>query len=159
VLIVGAGRLGQLIAQTLALTGCDLHVVVRHTYQHQILAARGIFTLNEEQIVHRSYDLVIEATGSPNGFALARAAVRPRGVFVLKSTYAGDLTTNFSSIVVDEITLIGSRCGPFQPALRLFETEKIDPHPLITARYPLSDGLAAFKHAAQSGIFKILLEV
>jgi len=158
VLIVGAGRLGQLVAQTLALTGCDLHVVVRHANQQGILTERGIPALTEDQISERSYDLVVEATGAPGGFALARKAVRPRGTVVLKSTYAGDLTADFSSIVVDEITLIGSRCGPFEPALRLLETGQVDPTPLITAHYPLADGPAAFEHAAQAGVFKVLLE-
>lgn len=157
VLIVGAGRLGQLIAQTLALTGCDLHVVVRHDYQREILAARGIKTLPEDQIAERTYDFVIEATGAPGGFALAHKAVRPRGTLVLKSTYAGDLSTNFSAIVVDEITLVGSRCGPFEPALRLLESGQVDPTSLITESYPIGAGIAAFQHAAQSGVFKILL--
>ena len=159
VLIVGAGRLGQLIAQTLSLSGCDLHVVVRHAYQLKILAERGINTLQEVDIVERAYDFVIEATGAPGGFDLARSAVRPRGTLLLKSTYAGDLVVNFSSIVVDEITLIGSRCGPFEPALRLLEADQVDPIPLITACYSLSDGIAAFEHAAQAGVFKILFEI
>jgi threonine dehydrogenase-like Zn-dependent dehydrogenase len=159
VLIIGAGRLGQLIAQSLALTGCDLEVVVRHAHQRGILEARGIRTLTEDEIVEHSFDLVVEATGSPGGFELARGAVRPRGNLVLKSTYAGDLIVNFSSIVVDEITLIGSRCGPFEPALRLLKTQQVDPLPLITKRYLLEDGLTAFEHAKQSGVFKILLEI
>jgi threonine dehydrogenase-like Zn-dependent dehydrogenase len=77
---------------------------------------------------------------------------------VLKSTYHGDTQFNFSSIVVDEITLVGSRCGPFQPALRLLETGQIDPTPMIETSYPLSDGIAAFERAAQPGVFKILLK-
>jgi threonine dehydrogenase-like Zn-dependent dehydrogenase len=158
VLIVGAGRLGQLIAQVLALTGCDLRVVVRHDYQRKILEACNIITLTESQVETNAYDYVVEATGSPGGFDLARRAVRPRGTIVLKSTYAGDLTTNFSAIVVDEITLVGSRCGPFPPALRLLASGQVDPAPLITARYPLSDGLKAFEHAARPGVFKVLLE-
>lgn len=157
VLVVGAGRLGQLIAQTLALTPCDLQVVVRHADQRQILAARGLMTVFEDQIQPRAYDLVVDATGSPDGFALARRAVRPRGTLVLKSTYAGEMKVNLSALVVDEITLIGSRCGPFAPALRLLAAGRIDPTPLITAGYSLSDGVAAFKHAAQAGVFKILL--
>jgi threonine dehydrogenase-like Zn-dependent dehydrogenase len=159
VLVVGAGRLGQLIAQSLALTGSDLHVIVRHAYQEKILIERGISTLLETQVDHSTYDLVIEATGAPGGFDLARQAVRPRGTIVLKSTYAGDLTANFSSIVVDEITLIGSRCGPFEPALRLLTSGKVDPTPLITAQYPLAQGLSAFDHASQPGVFKILVEI
>ncbi len=157
VLIVGAGRLGQLIAQTLALTGCDLHVVVRHIYQREILVERGIQTQSEDRIAEKAYDLVIEATGAPGGFAIARQAVRPRGTIVLKSTYAGDFSANFSAIVVDEITLIGSRCGPFEPALRMLENGQIDPTPLIAKRYPLVEGITAFEHAAQPGVFKILL--
>lgn len=157
VLVVGAGRLGQLIAQTLALTPCDLQVVVRHADQRQILAARGLMTVFEDQIQPRAYDLVVDATGSPDGFALARRAVRPRGTLVLKSTYAGEMKVNLSALVVDEITLIGSRCGPFAPALRLLAAGRIDPTPLIAAGYSLSDGVAAFKHAAQAGVFKILL--
>ena len=159
VLIVGAGRLGQLIAQVLALTGCDLHAVVRHDYQREILAARGVTTLPESRVEPRAYDVVVEATGNPGGFDLARRAVRPRGKLVLKSTYAGDLTANFSSLVVDEITLTGSRCGPFPPALRLLAAGRVDPRPLISARYPLSEGLQAFEHAAQPGVFKVLLEI
>src|SRR6266540_5977633 len=123
VLLVGAGRLGQLIAQTLALTGCDLHVVARHSYQQKLLSARGIQFITGEQIQPRKWDIVVEATGSPSGFSLARRAIRPRGTMVLKSTYKGDMSVNFSSIVVDEINLIGSRCGPFGPALRLLESK------------------------------------
>jgi len=159
VLIIGAGRLGQLIAQVLALTGCDLQVVVRHSYQREILAKRGIISLAEDQIVPRKCDLVVDATGSPEGFSLALKAVRPRGTLVLKSTYADVLMLNISSLVVDEITVIGSRCGPFEPALRLLEKGLVDPTPLKTARYLLRDGLSAIDHAAQPGMFKILLEI
>jgi threonine dehydrogenase-like Zn-dependent dehydrogenase len=159
VLLVGAGRLGLLIAQTLALTGCYLQVVVRHDYQREILSAWHIATLTEAEIPAAQYDIVVEATGSPTGFALARRAICPRGVFVLKSTYAGKVEVDFSSLVVDEITLVGSRCGPFAPALRLLAAGTVDPRPLILARYPLSEGVAAFEHAAQPGVFKVLLEI
>src|SRR5262245_1545566 len=119
VLLVGAGRLGQLIAQTLALTGCDLRVVARHVHQQNLLKARGIRLISEEEIQPWRWDIVVEATGSPDGFSMARKAIRPRGTMVLKSTYKGELSVNFSSMVVDEINLVGSRCGPFEPALRL----------------------------------------
>ncbi|GAB4542927.1 MAG: alcohol dehydrogenase catalytic domain-containing protein [Anaerolineales bacterium] len=157
VLVVGAGRLGQLIAQTLALTGCGLHVVARHALQQNLLTARGIRVISAESIQPRKWDVVIEATGSPDGFNIARRAIRPRGTLVLKSTYKGDLTVNFSSIVVDEINLIGSRCGPFDPALRLMERREVDPTVLIAAEYPLVDALAAFEKAAQPGALKVLL--
>ena len=159
VLVIGAGRLGLLIAQTLALTGCDLRVVVRHDYQREILSGWHIDTLAEDEVLPRYSDIVVEATGSPDGFTLARQAIRPRGTVVLKSTYAGNLDINMSSVVVDEITLVGSRCGPSAPALRLLEAGQVDPGPLITERYPLAEGVAALKHAAQPGVFKVLLEI
>ncbi len=157
VLVVGAGRLGQLIAWTLALTGCDLRVVARHESQRRLLAKRGIRTLAENEVPHWGADVVVEATGAPGGFALAKRAVRPRGVIVLKSTYAGDLTLDMSRIVVDEITLVGSRCGPFAPALEHLRRGLIDPRDLIVARYPLEKGLEAFEKAAQPGVFKVVV--
>ncbi len=157
VLLVGAGRLGQLIAQVLALTGCDLQVVARHDEQRCLLDQRQIRHIPAEAVVENGYDLVIEATGSPKGFAQAAMAVRPRGQIVLKSTYAGDLTLNMSRIVVDEVTLIGSRCGPFPPALRLLESRMVDPTILIAGSYRLEQGVQAFERAAQPGVLKILL--
>jgi 2-desacetyl-2-hydroxyethyl bacteriochlorophyllide A dehydrogenase len=158
VLLVGAGRLGQLIAQTLALTGCHLGVVARHASQKDLLKARGIQSITEDELQSHQWDAVVEATGSAQGFDLARKAIRPRGTLVLKSTYKGDVQVNFSSIVVDEITVIGSRCGPFAPALRLLETGEVDPMGLITAQYKLSDALRAFDLAAQPGMLKVLLK-
>ncbi|MDP1716318.1 MAG: alcohol dehydrogenase catalytic domain-containing protein [Anaerolineales bacterium] len=158
VLLVGAGRLGQLIAQTLSLTGCDLRVVARHEHQQNLLTARGIRLITEEEIQPRKWDIVVEATGSPDGFDLARKAVRPRGTLVLKSTYKGDLNVNFSSIVVDEITVIGSRCGPFEPALGLLENNEVDPTVLISAEYKLGDVVKGFEYAAQGGVLKVLIE-
>ena len=121
VLVVGAGRLGQLIARMLRLSGCALAVVARHARQRALLEAAGIAWIAEDAVPERGLDIVVEATGSPGGFALARRAVRPRGTIVLKSTYQGLLPADFSALVVDEITLIGSRCGPFPAALRLLQ--------------------------------------
>lgn len=157
VLLVGAGRLGQLIAQTLALTGCDLHVVARHPLQQSLLRARGIRLIDEADVQPWRWDVVVEATGSPSGFALARKAVRPRGTFVLKSTYKGEMSLNLSSIVVDEINIVGSRCGPFEPALRLLEQKAVDPTGLIAAEYALTDILAAFEASAAPGMLKVLV--
>lgn len=158
VLLLGAGRLGQLIAQTLALTGCDLRVVARHARQQDLLRRRGIRIISEEDVRPWRWDLVVEATGSPSGFALARQAIRPRGTLVLKSTYKGELNVNFSSIVVDEINLIGSRCGPFEPALRLMESKQVDPGVLIEEEFELRDALKAFERAAEAGVLKVLVE-
>jgi threonine dehydrogenase-like Zn-dependent dehydrogenase len=158
VLVIGAGRLGQLVAQTLNLTGCELQVVTRHASQQRLLAMHSIATCQEEAVPTNALDVVVEATGSPQGFALARRAVRSRGTIVMKSTYKGEMQINFSSIVVDEITLVGSRCGPFQPALNLLESGKVEPRPLITARYPLEEAERAIQHAGQPGALKVLLE-
>jgi threonine dehydrogenase-like Zn-dependent dehydrogenase len=159
VLLVGAGRLGQLIAQTLALTGCDLGVVARHAHQQSLLKARGIRIISEDEIQPWRWDVVVEATGSSNGFSLARKAIRPRGTLVMKSTYKGELSVNFSSIVVDEINIIGSRCGPFGPALRLMESRQVDPTVLIAAEYKLDEALKAFERAAETGVLKVLVEI
>ena len=157
VLLIGAGRLGQLIAQTLALTGCDLGVVARHKPQQDLLKARGIQLIAEASVQRWRWDLVVEATGSPGGFSLARQAVRPRGTLVLKSTYKGDLNVNFSSVVVDEINLLGSRCGPFEPALRLMESRQVDPTVLIANEFKLGEALKAFERAAEIGVLKVLI--
>jgi len=159
VLLIGAGRLGQLIAQTLALTGCNLCVLARHQKQKQLLTARGIKIISEDEIQSGKWDIVVEATGSSGGFEIARKAIRPRGTLVMKSTYKGELNINFSSIVVDEITIIGSRCGPFEPALRLMEKGAVDPTPLIETEYEMSDALKAFERAAQPGTLKVLLNL
>ena len=159
VLLVGAGRLGQLIAQTLALTGCELRVVARHAHQQDLLRARGIRTIDEEGVQPWRSDVVVEATGSPTGFALARKAIRPRGTLVMKSTYKGEMSVNFSSIVVDEINIVGSRCGPFAPALRLMESRQVDPTVLIAHEFKLQDALKAFERAAETGVLKVLVEM
>jgi len=157
VLVIGAGRLGQLIAQTLRLTGCELRVIARHANQRALLNSQGIAVLDENQIPDRAADIVVEATGSQSGYEAARRAVRPGGTIVLKSTYRGELSANFSAIVVDEITLVGSRCGPFQPALRLLAENLVDPVPLIVGRFSFRDGLAGFEHARQPGGLKVIL--
>ncbi len=159
VLVVGDGKLGQLIAQTLALTGCDLWAIGRHPEKLANLAARGIQTGLEADVTERSFDIAVDCTGKPQGFDLARRCLRPRGILVLKSTYAGKLTLDASALVVDEITVIGSRCGPFAPALKLLEQEKVDVKPLIHGRYTLDEGLKAFGIAQKRGILKVLVEI
>lgn len=157
VLLIGAGRLGLLIAQTLFLTGCDLRVAVKHSKAREILGRMRIPVIEPDNLPSRAMDVVIEASGSPDGFHAARQAVHPRGILVLKSTYAGSTQVNLSSLVVDEVTLIGSRCGPFPKALQLLESGQVKPSSLIEARYPLSEGLEAFAMAARPGTLKVLL--
>lgn len=159
VLVVGDGKLGQLVAQTLALTGCQLLVVGRHRDKLANLEARGIKTGLVDAVTDRTFDISVECTGNPEGFAIARRALRPRGTLVLKSTYAGNLSFDASALVVDEITLIGSRCGPFPAALDLLAAEKVDVKPLIHATYPLNQGIEAFAQAQKRGVLKVLLDM
>lgn len=159
VLVVGDGKLGQLIAQTLALTGCDLLVVGRHRAKLSLLAARGIATREADGVGKGTFDVAVECTGSPAGFAQAVVAVRPRGTLVMKSTYTGTLALDAAVVVVNELTLVGSRCGPFPRALDLLASGRVDVAPLIHARYPLRDALGAFEHAARPGVLKVLLDM
>jgi threonine dehydrogenase-like Zn-dependent dehydrogenase len=158
VLLIGAGRLGQLIARTLATADCRLEVVARHARQRELLEAAGIRWLDEQAVGERTYDLVVEASGRPGGFSLARQAVRPGGTIALKSTYADTTPVDLSRLVVDEITLLGSRCGDFAPALDLLQRGLVDPRPLIDARYALGRALDAFAHAARPGTLKVLVD-
>ncbi len=157
VIVQGDGKLGLLIAQILQLTGCDLLVVGRHPDKLAILEQRGIRTQLAGGDIEPGADIVIEATGSAEGFATACTLVRPRGKIVLKSTFHGDVSLNLSMVVVDEVTLVGSRCGPFPAALRLLEQRLVDVKPLIHATFPLDESLAAFEHAVTPGVLKVLL--
>jgi threonine dehydrogenase-like Zn-dependent dehydrogenase len=157
VLVIGAGRLGQLIAQVLADTGCALEAVAKYPGQRALLAARGIPVREAIDPLDRGFDVVLEATGDPGGFAAALGAVRPGGTLVLKSTYHGTVDVDFSSLVVDEITLIGSRCGPFPEALQRLASGAVDPIPLIADRFGLAEAVEAFARAGEPGAGKVLL--
>jgi threonine dehydrogenase-like Zn-dependent dehydrogenase len=157
VVLIGAGRLGLLIAAALHRRCGDFSAGIRHAAQRDFLQRRGIAWREENALPARQFDVIIEASGTPGGFELARSALRPRGTLVLKSTYAGKLSANFSSLVVDEITLIGSRCGPFEPALRFLQQDTLAD--LIAAQYRLEDGVAAFARAAEKGVLKVLLNI
>ncbi len=158
VVVVGPGKLGLLVAQVLATTGCAPIVVGRRQSALELarrigLAARSIADAPPDN------DLVVDCTGSPDGFQVARSLVRARGLLVLKSTYVGDLTVDMSRIVVDEIRLIGSRCGPFPKAIQLLADRAVQVTPLIEARYPLAQALAAIEHAERPGAQKILIDI
>lgn len=159
VVLIGAGRLGLLTAQVVALTGCDLTVIVRHPRQLDLLTRWGIHAAEAQAIAPRSADVVIDCTGASEGFAAALGLVRPRGVIHLKSTYHGLPQADLTRAVVDEVQVHTSRCGPFPAAIRLLARGLIDVDALIDARYPLADGLAAFEHAALRGTLKVILEL
>ena len=158
VIVVGAGKLGLLIAQALALTDGDLSVVVTGTGQAiQLLDRWGIESRPTAEVEKGAYDVAVECTGAPSGFSIARRALRPRGTLLMKSTYAGEAAVDLSSLVVDEIAVIGSRCGPFEPALSHLERGRIEVEPLVEATYPLERGEDAFEHAERPGALKVLL--
>lgn len=159
VLVVGDGKLGQLVAQTLALTGCRLRVVGRYGPKLALLAARGIEAIRGEAAQPGTFDVAVECTGNHLGFGTALKSLRARGTLVMKSTYADTLTFNASTVVVNELTLIGSRCGPFPKALELLARQAVDVAPLIQARYPLERALDAFDHAQRPGTMKVLFDV
>jgi alcohol dehydrogenase len=159
VVVTGDGKLGLLVAQVLALTGCRLQVVGRHKSHLGILARRQIPTCLEADVpADLQADVVVDCTGHPDGLTLSRRLVRPRGKLVLKSTFHGDNQVNLTSLVVDEVSLLGSRCGPFAPALRFLEQKLIDVASLIDRVYALDDGLAAFERAASKGALKVLVK-
>jgi threonine dehydrogenase-like Zn-dependent dehydrogenase len=157
-IVLGDGKLGLLAAQTLHLAGARVLAVGRHDEKLAHLRRRGIETVRLDEWNRARADLVVEATGSADGFALAVAATRPRGTLVLKSTIAESAPLNLAPLVIDEITVVGSRCGPFAPALQALADGGVDVRPLITARHRLADGVAALRHAAQPGVLKVLIE-
>jgi alcohol dehydrogenase len=164
IVVLGDGKLGLLVAAVLRLTGSRLTVVGRHAGKLAIAASWGLPVCCSREADPDAAlaslaeaDVVVECTGSPYGFAQARRLVRPRGILVLKSTYHGSLDVDMSALVVDEITLVGSRCGPFAPALRLLERGLVDPVPLISDVFPLSEGHQAFARASEAGALKVLL--
>ena len=158
VLVLGAGRLGQLIARSLSLTGCRLSAAVRHDVQRERLEPLGVTVYGPGEIPRQQMDIVVEATGSPSGLEAALKAVRPAGTVVLKSTYAGTHSIDFSRLAVDEIRLLGSRCGPFAKALRLLEEQRLDPRDLIEETLTLAQAPSAFEKSANQGTFKLLLK-
>jgi len=154
VVVFGDGKLGQVIAQVLATTGCRPTVVGRHPRKLAHLAARGIATQVDPPVV-RSADIVVDCTGRREGLQAALAALR--GTLVLKSTFAGDTALDLSAVVVDEITIVGSRCGPFAPALAALASGAVAVAPLVEARLPLAGAMDAVARAGSPGTLKVLL--
>ncbi|NWG19749.1 MAG: alcohol dehydrogenase catalytic domain-containing protein [Chloroflexi bacterium] len=160
VAVVGDGKLGLLCAQVLRLPGCDVTVIGRHPERWEFLGDLAIATVHGHDLdeAHLApFDVVVECSGHPSGLATARRLVRPRGCLVMKSTFAAESALDMTMLVVDEIRLIGSRCGPFAAALRALDGGLVATAPLIAARFSLRDGLRAF--AAATGRLKVVLEV
>jgi alcohol dehydrogenase len=156
VIVMGLGRLGQLCARVLALTGAQVTGLSR-TEAKRALLPKGIHTAHPDE-AEAGADVVVDCTGAPIGLQLATRLVRPRGTVVLKTTVHDPLPQSPTPWVVDEIRLLGSRCGPFAPALRVLEAGLVDPTPLITARMGLDQGVEALSAAAATGAIKVVLD-
>jgi threonine dehydrogenase-like Zn-dependent dehydrogenase len=159
VAVIGDGKLGLLCAQVLALTGASLLLVGKHSSKLRIAERRGIETATPAKAGKQKpqFDVVVEASGAAAGFGLALDLLHPRGKLVLKSTFHGKTELDAARIVVDEISIVGSRCGRFTPALDLLKKSAIDVDSLISEEYPLSNGVHAMQRAAARGVLKVLL--
>lgn len=160
VAVIGDGKLGLLSAQALrALKGASVTLIGKHPSKLSIAEKRGVETvlLGDLENARAGFDVVVEASGAGAGFALALDVVRPRGVIVLKSTFHGATEINAARVVVDEISVVGSRCGRFAPALDLLRRNAVDVESLVSEEYALADALRAMERAAAPGVLKILL--
>jgi alcohol dehydrogenase len=169
VAVIGDGKLGLLVAMALRARNIPLTLLGRYPHKLALVAGPGVHTTTTATITaptatitalpppHR-FDVVIEATGSRDGLSLALSLVRPRGTVLLKSTVHGTVELPTAALVVDEIHLVGSRCGPFPVALAAMADGSVDPRPLIEARYPLARAEEALAHARRPGALKVLLE-
>jgi threonine dehydrogenase-like Zn-dependent dehydrogenase len=160
VIVLGDGRLGNLCAQVVAALSDDVTVVGKHAHKLALLESMGLQTaMLSDRLPQRSADLVVDCTGSETGLPTALRLVRPRGTIVLKTTVAGVQTLAWAPLVIDEVTLVGSRCGPFDQALRALEQGLVKVRPLISDRLGLSEGLRALERAQAKDVLKVLIDV
>jgi threonine dehydrogenase-like Zn-dependent dehydrogenase len=158
VLVLGDGKLSFLCAQVLRLASANVALVGKHPDKLRLIKRSGVRTMLLSDWKPKQFDVVVEATGSPSGLQLAMSAVRPRGTLVLKTTIAGEHKVSLAPLVINEITVVGSRCGPFAPALDALRERSVSVTPLIEKIYPLSAGVEAVAHAGSPGARKILLQ-
>ena len=163
--VVGDGKLAQLIVRVLARQGGTLTAIGKHEKNLDRMAGCGARVLGleaverDQQQLAGMFDIVVEATGAPSGFQTALMLVRPRGTLVLKSTYHAALSLDAAPLVVNEIHVVGSRCGPFRTALEKLQRREVEVSSLISARYPLVHGLDAFDQSRKSGTLKVLVDM
>ena len=159
VAVLGDGKLGLLVAQVLHARGAAVHQFGRHREKLRIAARAGVTTeVAKSKLPAAEFDFVVEATGSPDGLKQAVAMVRPRGTVVMKSTVHGLVSIDTAPVVVNEVTLVGSRCGRFEPALKLLASGKVRVADMISDRFPLAEAPRAFETAARKGALKVLLD-
>jgi threonine dehydrogenase-like Zn-dependent dehydrogenase len=159
VAVIGDGKLGLLCAQVIDTTGAKVTLIGKHENKLRIAARRGIETITVNEALKRAsqFDVTVEASGSASGFALAQQLLHPRGILVLKSTFHGKTEIDAAPLVVNEISVVGSRCGRFAPALELLKTGAVDVESLIDRQFPLVAGVQAMDEAGKAGVLKILL--
>jgi threonine dehydrogenase-like Zn-dependent dehydrogenase len=154
--VLGDGRLGAIVALALHAEQFVPVVAGHHPEKLERMAALGVQAVSANDLAP-CYDVVIDCTGRSEGLTLAIATVRPRGTIILKSTAAAGAAMNLAPVVINEITIVGSRCGKFGPAIEALAANKCDPRTLIDGEFSLADGVAAFTAAADKSKFKILL--
>jgi threonine dehydrogenase-like Zn-dependent dehydrogenase len=159
VCVLGDGKLGLLVSQALAASNCDLTVIGHYDEKLAILGKLGIKTSLSASYDEPEFDIVVECTGSCSGINTALNIVRPKGKIILKTTVANKDSFNLNHIVINEISLIGSRCGPFEPAIQAIKSGAVDLLPLISKIYSLDDGLKALKYASEKGVIKVILKM
>jgi 2-desacetyl-2-hydroxyethyl bacteriochlorophyllide A dehydrogenase len=159
VLLIGDGKLAQLIALVIHYTGCDLTVLGKHTDKLSLLTKQNIKTVHLDSFTPSLYDIIIEASGSSQALMNAISHVKPRGTVVLKSTYTDTSVFNPSAIVVNEITLIGSRCGRFESAINFLQKTQIDLSYLISEKHPFTNIIEAFRSSQKKGVLKVIVEM
>ena len=160
VVVLGDGKLGLTIALALNAQGLNVSLIGKHQNKLDIAKNQGVNVLLLDDVkIDNSYDVVVEATGSVSGFETSLGLVKPRGVLVLKSTIATGKELNLAPIVINEITVLGSRCGLFHPALKLLENNRIDFKPFISKIYGVDDAIEAFEANKQKDVIKVLLKM
>lgn len=158
VAVLGDGKLGLLIAQVLHLRGAEVHLYGKHRAKLRLAASAGVAVRKTgARLPQAAYEWVVEATGAADGLSQAIRMTRPRGTVILKSTVHEPVSLDIAPVVVNEITLVGSRCGPFEPALKLLRSGKLKLREMISARLPLAEAARAFELAQQPGVLKVLL--
>ena len=156
--LLGDGKLGLLVAQVLQAHGARVHLFGRHRDKMRLVEKAGVTTeVTPKKLPDRAYRWVVDATGSPEGLRAAVTMCEPRGTIILKSTVHGLVTIDTAPVIVNEVTLVGSRCGRFEPAIRLLASGKVDVTPMISAEFPLDRASEGFRSAATKGVLKILL--
>lgn len=159
VVVLGDGKLGLTTALTLSAQGLDVTLIGKHQNKLDIAKNQGVKTqLLQDTKIENIYDVVVEATGSVSGFETSLSLVKPRGVLVLKSTIATGKELNLAPIVINEITVLGSRCGQFPPALNLLAKHRIDFKPFISAVYSIDDAIEAFEANKSKETLKVLIK-